>query len=115
MWRMLQQPHGDDFVLATGTTVTVRSFVENAAAMLDMEIEWEGTGGNTVGRRRSDGTIIVRVDPEFYRPAEVDLLIGDPAKARAAFGWTATKTLPQLTLLMVEADLARVRAQRILG
>jgi len=115
MWRMLQQPHGDDFVLATGTTVTVRSFVENAAACAGMTIEWDGAGGNSTGRRTDTGAVVVRVNPEFYRPAEVDLLIGEPAKAKARLGWTSTKTLAQLTAMMVEADLDRVQADRVRG
>ena len=115
MWRMLQQPHGDDFVLATGTTVTVRSFVENAAACAGMTNEWDGAGGNSTGRRTDTGAVVVRVNPEFYRPAEVDLLIGEPAKAKARLGWTSTKTLAQLTAMMVEADLDRVQADRVRG
>jgi len=115
MWRMLQQPHGDDFVLATGTTVTVRSFVDSAAACAGMTIEWDGAGGNSTGRRTDTGAVVVRVNPEFYRPAEVDLLIGEPAKAKARLGWTSTKTLAQLTAMMVEADLDRVQADRVRG
>jgi len=115
MWRMLQQPQGDDFVLATGTTVTVRSFVENAAACAELDLEWEGTGGNSIGRRKDTGSVAVRVNPEFYRPAEVDLLIGDPAKAKNFFGWTATKNISQLTQLMVEADFDRVSSDKVRG
>jgi len=115
MWRMLQQPHGNDFVLATGTMVTVRSFVDSASACAGMTIEWGGAVGNSTGRRTDTGTVVVRVNPEFYRSAEVDLLIGEPAKAKSRLGWTSTKTLAQLTAMMIEADLDRVQADRVRG
>src|SRR5207249_1042614 len=81
IWRMLQQSEPDDFVLATGTTASVRSFCELVAAALDYDLVWEGEGVETTGVDRRSGKTIIRVNPKFYRPAEVDLLIGDASKA----------------------------------
>jgi len=86
MWRMLQQDKPDDYVLATGETKTVRELVEVAFSHKDMDINWEGEGVKEVGFS-NDGEVLVRINPEFYRPAEVDLLIGDPTKAETVLGW----------------------------
>jgi GDPmannose 4,6-dehydratase len=115
MWLMLQQSEPDDFVLATGTTTTVRSFCEFATRMLDFDLVWEGQGVDTTGIDRRTGKIIIRIDPKLYRPAEVDLLIGDASKARAKLGWSTETSLPQLAQLMVEADLRRAQAGLILA
>jgi GDPmannose 4,6-dehydratase len=114
MWRMLQQSEPDDFVLATGTTASVRSFCELVAAALDYDLVWEGEGVDTTGVDRRSGKTIIRVNPKLYRPAEVDLLIGDASKARNKLGWMAEMALPQLAEMMVEADLRRTRAGQIL-
>ncbi|HAH64041.1 MAG TPA: GDP-mannose 4,6-dehydratase, partial [Rhizobiales bacterium] len=114
MWRMLQQSEPDDFVLATGTTASVRSFCELVAAALDYDLVWEGEGVDTTGVDRRSGKTIIRVNPKLYRPAEVDLLIGDASKARNKFGWMAEMALPQLAEMMVEADLRRTRAGQVL-
>ena len=95
MWRMLQQDEADDFVLATGQTQTIRSFVEAAAGAFDWEIEWNGTGVEEIGREKRSGRTLVRINPKFYRPAEVDQLTGDPAKAKAKLGWRHTVDLDQ--------------------
>jgi GDPmannose 4,6-dehydratase len=113
MWRMLQQEQGDDYVLATGRTETVRHFVELAAEALDLPIAWEGEGLETVGRNRKSGKVIVRVNPEFYRPAEVDILVGDASKARRELGWEPKVDLSGLVGMMAEADDRRVRDNRI--
>ncbi|MCR9093714.1 MAG: GDP-mannose 4,6-dehydratase [bacterium] len=105
MWRMLQQDEPDDYVVATGETHSVRAFVVAAAAAADLEIEWEGEGTDEVGRDRATGEIVVDVDPRFYRPAEVDLLLGDPTKAKEKLGWTPRISFEALAETMMHADL----------
>jgi GDPmannose 4,6-dehydratase len=112
MWRILQQPQGDDYVLATGETHTVRSFVERAFAQIDRHIVWEGSGVDETGRCGRTGTILVQVDPRYFRPTEVDLLIGDPTKAREKLGWRHTATLDDMIAEMVASDLRRVAQER---
>jgi len=114
MWLMLQQAEADDYVLATGTTTSVRSFCDLAAAAIGCDLAWDGEGVNTVGIDRRTGKTVIRVNPKFYRPAEVDLLIGDPTKAREKLGWTAKTTLPELVEMMVKADVRRARAGEML-
>ena len=104
---VLQHHTPDTFVLATNRTETVRHFVEMSFKHVGIEIDWSGRDELETGRDRATGKTIVRVNPEFYRPAEVDLLIGDPAKAKADLGWEPTTTLEQLCAMMVEADLRR--------
>jgi GDPmannose 4,6-dehydratase len=110
MWRMLQTATPDTYVLATNRTETVRDFVAMAARAAGFELEFRGAGEAETGVDRATGRTLVRVNPRFYRPAEVELLIGDPAKARRELGWQATTTLEQLCAMMVEADLRRLRA-----
>ncbi len=110
MWRMLQQEQADDFVLASGQTHSIRDFVELAGKSFDWNIEWSGNGENEVGRDQKSGVVLVRVNPKFYRPAEVDLLQGDPSKAEKELGWKRTVDLAQLVQLMVEADKRRINA-----
>jgi GDPmannose 4,6-dehydratase len=112
MWRMLQQDEADDYVIATGETHSVREFVEQAAAVADMEIVWEGSGKAEVGRDRRSGKVVVDVDPAFYRPAEVDLLLGDPTKAKARLGWRPSITFAGLAELMMKHDLELVAKSR---
>ena len=107
MWRMLQAPRADTYVLATGRTETVREFVRLAFEAVDRGLAWEGEGASELGRDAA-GVVRVRVNPRFYRPAEVDLLIGDARKAHADLGWRPTTTLEQLCRTMVQADLRRV-------
>jgi GDPmannose 4,6-dehydratase len=109
MWLMMQQPHGDDYVLATGETHSVRSFIERAFAVAGMEIAWEGEGEAEIGRDVKSGRTLVQIDPRYFRPAEVELLLGDPTKARQALGWTSSTPLDLLVTEMVEADLALAR------
>ena len=108
MWRMLQVDTPDTFVLATGRTETVRDFIIMACKAAGIDVQFEGTGTEEIARDTQSGQIIVRVNPKFYRPAEVDLLIGDASKAKEQLGWEASTTLEQLCKMMVEADLARV-------
>ncbi|MEM7505406.1 MAG: GDP-mannose 4,6-dehydratase [Pseudomonadota bacterium] len=107
MWRILQQDEAEDFVLATGETHSVRSFVERAFAATGAEIAWDGEGVEEVGRDQN-GTARVRIDPRYFRPTEVDLLIGDPSKAHQKLGWRHTTDLDGMVREMVEADLALV-------
>lgn len=107
MWRMLQAELPETYVLATGRTQSVRDFVELAFRVVDREVRWEGEGADEVGRDVRTGDVLVRVDPRYYRPAEVELLIGDPAKARERLGWEAGTSLEDLCRMMVEADLSR--------
>lgn len=109
MWRILQHDVPDDFVLATGKTVTVRSFVEMAFSEVGMTIEWSGTGVDEIGRDKKTGKTIVKIDPAYFRPSEVDLLLGDASKAKKELGWEATCTLEQLVKEMVASDLDRAR------
>ena len=110
MWRMLQVDQPDTFVLATNRTETVRDFVSLAFKAVDIQLDWQGSEENERGIDSKSGKTLVQVNPRFYRPAEVDLLIGNPDKARATLGWAPSTTLEELCKLMVEADLARVES-----
>jgi GDPmannose 4,6-dehydratase len=109
MWLMLQQEQAQDYVVATGETHSVREFVERAARVAGFDIEWQGEGVDTKGIDRSSGRVIVEVSPEFYRPAEVDLLVGDAQKAKRVLGWKPKVRFEELVDIMMEADLRRVR------
>lgn len=109
MWRMLQQDKPDDFVLATGETHTVREFTSLAFRELGMELEWHGGGAEEKGVDPVSGKTLVAVDPEYYRPTEVDLLIGDPSKARQRLGWEPQTRFEELVRLMTRADWEKVR------
>ena len=104
-WLMLQQPVAEDFVIATGEQHSVREFVEKAGAELGMRIEWQGKGVDEVGVDRASNRTIVKVDPRYFRPTEVDTLLGDPSKARTKLGWTAETPFHALVKEMVTADL----------
>lgn len=107
MWRMLQADEPDTYVLATNRTETVRDFVTLAGKAAGIDIEWKGEAENEIGKDRATGKTIVRINPKFYRPAEVELLIGDPAKAKKNLGWEPKTSLEDLCRMMVEADLRR--------
>ena len=107
MWRILQASQPDTFVLATNRTETVRNFVTMAFKAAGIGIEWQGQGEAETGRCSKTGKQLVRVSPKFYRPAEVDLLIGDAEKAQRELGWKPETTLEQLCQMMVDADLRR--------
>ena len=108
MWMMLQQPEPDDYVVATGEMHTVREFVERACEVAGFEIEWEGEGTDEIGRDKKTGNTIVEIDPRFYRPAEVDQLLGDPTKAKEKLGWVPEVKFEGLVELMMRADLEAV-------
>jgi GDPmannose 4,6-dehydratase len=109
MWRMLQQDTPDDYVLATGQTQTVRHFVDLAAAAIDLSLEWHGQAEQTKAIDTKTGQVVVQVNPAFYRPAEVELLLGDPQKAKQNLGWQPKTSFLQLVTMMAETDLARVQ------
>jgi GDPmannose 4,6-dehydratase len=110
---MLQQTAPDDFVLATGETHTVREFVTLAAEIAGIDLRWEGAGLSTRGIDGASGDAVVLVDPAFYRPAEVDLLVGNASRAREALGWRPTTSFRRLVESMIEADLARVKSKSL--
>ncbi|WP_417781369.1 GDP-mannose 4,6-dehydratase [Stutzerimonas xanthomarina] len=107
MWRMLQADEPGVFVLATNRTETVRDFVTLAFKAVDVELQWKGSGEQEQAIDTATGKVVVRVNPKFYRPAEVDLLIGDPQKAKDVLGWEPKTTLEQLCRMMVDADIRR--------
>ncbi|MGE5314046.1 MAG: GDP-mannose 4,6-dehydratase [Acidobacteriota bacterium] len=109
MWRMLQQDVPEDYVLATGETHEVREFVNAAFNELDIELEWTGEGPNEKGISKKDGSVLVAVDPRYYRPTEVELLIGDATKAKEKLGWKAQTTFSDLARLMARADFEKVK------
>ena len=109
MWRMLQADEPDSFVLATNRTETVRDFVSMAFKAVDINLEWKGSADNEHGIDIKTGKTVIQVNPRFYRPAEVELLIGDPEKAKRELGWEAKTSLEQLCQLMVDADLRRTK------
>lgn len=109
MWRILQQPEPDDYVLATGETHSVREFVELAFAEVGIGLIWKGSGVGERGIDKSNGRILVEVDPRFFRPAEVDLLCGDATKAREKLGWVPKETFSDLVKEMVRHDVELLR------
>jgi GDPmannose 4,6-dehydratase len=112
MWRILQQDTPDDYVLATGETHTVREFVELAFDYVGRPIEWNGKGVDEKGHCRKSGDVLIAIDPTYFRPTEVDILIGDPSKAREKLGWEHKVKFPELVAEMVEADLVAPRRDR---
>lgn len=113
MWLMLQQDTPEDYVLATGETTTVRRFVELAFQEIGMPLIWEGEGVNEKGIDPTTGKVRVEVSPEFFRPAEVDLLIGDPKKAKEKLGWSSQTSLEELVRIMVQSDQESFPEERV--
>jgi GDPmannose 4,6-dehydratase len=114
MWLMLQQDKAEDYVLATGETIEVKEFVERTFRHLDMEIRWEGEGVDEVGINPANGKTLVKVDPNYFRPTEVDLLVGDATKAKKELGWTPRHNVDELIKDMVEADLKLFKQKKYL-
>jgi len=116
MWLMLQQQEPDDYVIATGETHSVREFAEKAFARLDIPLQWQGSGVHEKGIDAKTGKVILEIDPKYFRPTEVDLLLGDPTKAKQKLGWEPKVTFEGLVNMMVDADLkAAEREQRADG
>lgn len=113
MWLMLQQDQPDDYVLATGETHSVREFVEASFNRVNIQIQWEGEGVNEVGRDVKSQEVIVCVDPRYFRPTEVDLLLGDPSKAKRCLGWSHRVSFDQLVHEMVDADFKSLHTQSL--
>lgn len=105
MWLMLQQPQPDDYVVATGEAHTVREFVERAFASAGITIAWDGSGVNEIGRNKQTDKILVKIDPRYFRPTEVDFLCGDASKTRKVLGWQPKTSFDSLVKLMVKHDL----------
>jgi len=112
MWLMLQQATPDDYVLATGETQSVRSFVELAFAEIGRPIAWKGKGVDEKGLDAKTGEVLIEIDPRYFRPTEVDFLLGDPSKAHAKLGWKHKTSFPELVKEMVAADLKLVERER---
>lgn len=109
MWMMLQCEKPSDFVIATGETHSVKEFVEAAFAYIGKEIQWEGQGVNEVGKEKDTGIVRVKVNPKYFRPTEVDLLLGDASKAEKELGWKRKISFPQLVEDMMQADIALMK------
>ena len=105
MWMMLQQPEPDDYVVATGEMHTVREFIEKSFGLVNHPIEWKGKGVEEVGIDTTTGKTVVRIDPRYFRPAEVEQLLGNPAKAKAKLGWEPTVKFEELVKIMIEGDI----------
>jgi GDPmannose 4,6-dehydratase len=108
MWMMLQHHEPDDYVLATGETHSIKEFVEKACSIVGYDIQWEGKNENLKGIDRKSGKVIVETSKDFYRPAEVDILLGDATKAKKVLGWEPKTSFEKLVEIMVDADLRRV-------
>ena len=111
-WMMLQQDTAEDFVIATGVQYSVRQFIEWTAAELGMQIRWEGEGVDEVGY--ADGKAVIRIDPRYFRPTEVETLLGDPTKAKQKLGWVPEITAQEMCAEMVAHDLAQAKQHALL-
>ena len=105
MWRILQQENPEDYVLATGETHTVKEFVERAFKVVNIDIVWSGSDVDEVGKCKKTGKVLCKVDPKYFRPTEVELLLGDPTKAKKKLKWAPKTPFPELVKEMVEADI----------
>ena len=114
-WRMLQQEQPEDFVIATGRQESVRRFIELTAQQLGWgPMQWDGEGTAEVGRRGDTGAVVVRIDPRYFRPAEVDSLLGDSSKAKNKLDWSSTTTLEELVAEMVAVDVEEAKKEALL-
>ena len=112
MWRILQANEPDDYVLATNETHSVREFIEESFSILGEEVVWEGSGIDEKGILKSSGKEVVGIDPRYFRPTEVDLLIGDYSKAKDKLGWEPKITFRELVKIMVQADLEKIKSRK---
>jgi len=113
MWLMLQQDEPEDFVIATGETRSVREFVEMAFREIDISIEWQGSGLTETGRDASSGRVLVQVDPRYFRPTEVDFLLGDPSRAREKLGWEPRIPFEDMVRMMVHEDIQEAEKDQL--
>jgi len=111
MWLILQQDKPDDYVMATGVTTTVREFINMSFKEAGITLKWEGKGVDEKGINEADGKVLVEIDPRYFRPAEVDILIGDPSKAKAKLGWEPKVQLPELVKMMMDHDLEQAKRE----
>lgn len=114
MWKILQHERAEDFVLATGVTTTIRNFCEMSFKELGIDIEWQGKGIEEKGIDKTTGKVIIEIDPRYFRPAEVDLLLGDATKAKQILGWTPKYTLPMMIKEMIEEDYKEAKKEKLL-
>ena len=114
MWRMMQQEEADDFVLATGKKISVRKFIDMAFAEVGINIEWKGKEENEKGYDKASGKVLVEIDPKYFRPAEVDLLVGDATKAKQKLGWEPKYSVEELLKEMVQADIELFKREKYL-
>jgi len=112
MWRILQHDKPEDFVLATGISTSIRDFTTQAFSEAGISLEWSGSGVDEVGKNSQTGKLLVSVDPAYFRPTEVDLLVGDATKAKEKLGWSPTCDLKQLISEMISSDLEEARKER---
>jgi len=110
MWRMMQHETAEDFVIATGETHTVREFIEAACAELDIDLKWEGAGVDEIGIDSATGKTIIKINPKYFRPTEVDLLLGDATKAKEKLGWEAKTKFAELAVQMTKSDYELLKA-----
>ena len=109
MWLMLQNNIPEDFVIATNEMHTVREFLEESLKYVDIEIEWEGEGINEIGKNANNGSVIVEIDPKYFRPTEVELLIGDSSLAKEKLNWEPKVKFNELVKIMMKSDLEKLR------
>jgi GDPmannose 4,6-dehydratase len=109
MWLMLQQDKPEDFVIATGETKTVREFIEVCCKELNIELEWKGSGVDEIGIDKSSGKTIIKINPKYFRPTEVDLLLGDPTKAKKVLNWETKTNFEELAKIMIKSDLELIK------
>ena len=112
MWLMLQQEQAEDYVIATGETYMVRTFADKVFSRLGMTLEWQGSGVDETGIDTASGRTVIRIDPKYFRPAEVDLLLGDSTKARTLMGWELKTSFEQLVNMMTDADFALAEREK---
>ena len=113
MWLMLQQDEADDYVIATNETRTVREFVERTFKYVNIDIVWEGSEVNEIGKDKATGKTLVKINPDFFRPAEVEILIGDPSKGERKLGWKREISFDELVERMIKNDLLLVEKENI--
>ena len=109
MWLILQHEKPDDFICATGETHTVREFCNHAFNYVDIQIEWQGNGLEEKGINKATGQVIVKIDPQYFRPTEVDILLGDPSKIKSELGWKPRTKFTKLVEIMVDAELKTLK------